>query len=108
MKLTISFLLATFACANLAAKCSDVNLSKFLNSNIFIMIMISRNFLFNFITFYVIVSFFTKLLTLSILFSATVRYVVVAKLVIFGILFLISFILALRLKLALTKIKINF
>ena len=38
----------------------------------------------------------TELLTLGILFSTTVRAVVVAKLVILGILFLISFILALR------------
>ena len=40
--------------------------------------------------------FLTKLLTLGILFSAAVRAVVVAKLVILGILPLISFILASR------------
>ena len=40
--------------------------------------------------------FLTKLLTLGILFSAAVRAVVVAKLVILGILPLTSFILALR------------
>ena len=59
------------------------------------MIMIS-NFLFSFTTFCVIVSFLTKLLTLGILFSAAVRAVAVAKLVILGILPLNSFILALR------------
>ena len=58
------------------------------------MIMIS-NFLFNFINFCVIVSFLTKLLTLSILFSPEVRAAVVAKSVILGILLLIYFILAL-------------
>ena len=60
------------------------------------MIMISSNFLFNFTNFCVIVSFLTKLLTLGILFSITVRPVVVAKLVMLGILFLTSFNLALR------------
>ena len=40
--------------------------------------------------------FLTKLLTLGILFSTTVRAVVVAKLEISGILFVTSFILALR------------
>ena len=61
------------------------------------MIMI-RNFLFRFLDFCVIVSFFlTKLLTLGILFSTTVRTVVVAKLVKLGISPLTSFILAIRL-----------
>ena len=60
------------------------------------MIMISSNFLFNFINFCIIVRFFTKLLTLGILFSTAVRAVVVANLVILGTLFLTSFILALR------------
>ena len=60
------------------------------------MIMIS-NFTFNFSNFCVIVSFFfTKLLTLGILFSTAVRAVAVAKLVILGISPLTSFILALR------------
>ena len=54
------------------------------------------NFLFNFTNFCFIVSFLTKLLTLGILFSAAVRAVVLAKLVILGILPLTSFILALR------------
>ena len=58
--------------------------------------MISRNFVFNFTNFCVIVSFLTKLLTLAILFSIAVRAVVVAKLVMLGILPLTSFILALR------------
>ena len=59
------------------------------------MITISSNFIFNFGNFCVIVSFLTKLLTLGILSSTAVRTVVVAKLVILGILFLTSFILAL-------------
>ena len=60
------------------------------------MIMIS-NFLFNFINFSVIISFFlTKLLTLGILFSTALRVVFVAKLVILGISPLTSFILTLR------------
>ena len=57
------------------------------------------NFPFNFIDFCVIVSFFTKLLILGILFSTVVRAVLVAKLVILGISLLTSFILALRLEL---------
>ena len=58
---------------------------------------ISSNFIFDFINFCVIVSFFLlKLLILGNLFLTAVRaVVVVAKLVILGILFLISFILAL-------------
>ena len=61
------------------------------------MIMISSNFIFNFTNFCLIVSFFfTKLLILGILFSAAVRAVVVAKLVILDILFLTSFTLTLR------------
>ena len=56
------------------------------------------NFLFSFINFGVIVTFFflTKLLTVGILFSAAVRALVVAKLVILGISPLTSFILVLR------------
>ena len=68
---------------SLAAKFSDVNL---LNSGV----------VFNFINFSVIISFFTKLLTLGILYSTALRAVLVAKLVILGILPLTSFILALR------------
>ena len=41
-------------------------------------------------------SFLTKLLTLGILFSSAVRAAVIAKLLMLGILFLTSFILALR------------
>ena len=61
------------------------------------MIKISSNFVFNFIKFCFIVSFFITLLTLGILFSTAVRavVVVVATLVILGILFLTSFILVL-------------
>ena len=56
--------------------------------------MNSSNIVFNFTNFCVIVSFLTKLLTLSILFSTEVRAVVVVKLVILGILYLSSLILA--------------
>ena len=59
------------------------------------MIMI-KIFLFNFISFCIIVSFFTKLLILGILFSTAVRVVVVAKLIILGISPLASSFLALR------------
>ena len=59
------------------------------------MIMI-KNFLFNFISFCIIVSFFTKLLILGILFSTAVRVVVVAKLIMLGISPLASSFLALR------------
>ena len=59
------------------------------------MIMIS-NFPFNSISFYVIVIFLTKLLTLGILFSTAVKEIVVAKLIILGISYLTLFILALR------------
>ena len=54
------------------------------------------NFYFNFISFYVIVIFLTKLLTLGILFSTAVKEIVVAKLIILGISYLTLFILALR------------
>ena len=50
------------------------------------MIMISK-FLFNFSNFYVMVFFFTKLLTLGILFSTAVSSVFVAKVLTSGILF---------------------
>ena len=54
------------------------------------------NCFFYFTNFCLIISFWTKLVTLGILFSTAVRAVVVAKLVILGILLLTSFILALR------------
>ena len=60
----------------------------------FITIKISSNHILMF--FFVAVVFLTKLLTLDILFSTVVRAEVVAKLAILGILFLPSFILALR------------
>ena len=63
-------MLATFTYANLAVKFSAVNL---LNFGVVI-----------------------YLLWIGILFSAAVRAVVVAKLVMLGVLFLISFVLALR------------
>ena len=60
------------------------------------MTMIS-NFLFNFINFFVILSFFlSSLLTSGILFSTAVRAVVLAKLLILVISALTSFILALK------------
>ena len=55
-----------------------------------------NNFLFNFISFCIIVNFLTKLLLLGILFSTAVRAVVVAKLLILGIFHVTTFILALR------------
>ena len=70
MKLAISFLLAKFACANLATKNFAVIL---LNSGVMIYLPWSGT-----------------------LFSTAVIPVVVAKLVILGILFITSFILALR------------
>ena len=69
---------------------------KFLSSNIFIMVMISSSFIFNFTDFCVIIISLTKLPTLVILFSTAVRAFVIAKLVILSTLFLTSFILALR------------
>ena len=64
---------------------------------IFIVIMISIDFIFNFTNFSVVV-FWTKLLKLGILFSTEVTtVVVVAMLMILCILFLVSFISALRL-----------
>ena len=70
MILEISFLLTKFSCANLGGTFSVVNL---LNSGVVLYLLWSR-----------------------ILFSISVRAVVVAKLVILFILFLISFILTLR------------
>ena len=58
------------------------------------MIMIS-NFLFSFISFCFLFSFFINLLTLGILFSTAARAALVAKLVLLGILPLTSFVLAL-------------
>ena len=52
-----------------------------MSSNIFITIMISSNFIFNFTKFCVIVSFLAELRALAILFSTAVRAVVVAKLI---------------------------
>ena len=69
-KLAISLLVVEFACANLAAKFSAVNL---LSSGVVIYLLWS-----------------------CILFSTAVRAVVLTKLVILGILLLTSFILALR------------
>ena len=72
------------------------------------MITINSNFIFNFGNFCVIVSFLTKLLTLGILSSTAVRTVVVAKLVILGILFLTSFILALIVVIAAKLVVVGF
>ena len=60
------------------------------------MIMIYTNFIFNIINFCLIVNFLTKLITLSVSFSAVVRAVVVVKIVMLGILFLTAIISALR------------
>ena len=59
------------------------------------MIMISFYFIFNFINFCFIASFFTKSMSFGILLLTAVRVVVVAKLVILVIWFLNSSILAL-------------
>ena len=76
-----------FACANLALKTLS---AKLLNSNIFIMIMISK-FLFNLRKFCVITCFLTKLLILGILFSTAVNAALfVAKPLILGIVLSIS------------------
>ena len=59
--------------------------------------MTSSNFIFNFTKFCAVVSFPTKLLTLVVLLSTAVKVALaVAKLVILDILFLSSFILALK------------
>ena len=58
--------------------------------------MISSNCIFDLTNFCIIVSFFTKLLTLGISLSIAVRAVRVALLVILGFLFVISLILLLR------------
>ena len=79
---------AKFACANLAAKVSVVNL---LNSGVVIYLSCSCSY----IIFVLQSVLITKLLTLGILFSAAVRAVVIARLVILGILILTSIILAL-------------
>ena len=60
------------------------------------MMIIISNFLLNFANLFVAVSFLTKLLWLSVLFSTAVKAVIVAKLVILGVSPLTSFILALR------------
>ena len=92
-KLTIS--LAKFACANLAVKFYLVDL---INSGVLLFIMIIfSNFLFNYINFCVIVSFFDQH-QVCLFFSIAVRAVVVAKLVVLGLSPLMPFILALRAK----------
>ena len=59
------------------------------------MIMINSNFISNFTNFCVAVNFFFTI-AITILFPAVPKTAVVAKLLILGILFLSSFILALR------------
>ena len=73
--------LTTFACLNLAAKCSDSNL---LNSGV----VVYSSWLWSVV--------FFSILTLGILFSTAAREIVVAKLAVLGISPLASFILALR------------
>ena len=89
----MAFLFPKFACANLAG--SAVNL---LNSGVVIYLSLSCSvfFFFNFISFYVTVSFFIQLITLGFLFSAVLRAIVAAKLEILGILSLTSFIVVSR------------
>ena len=59
MKLSISALVAKFSCFTLSAKFYDVNLLNYLvvYSNILITVIMINNFLFNFTSFCVIVSF---------------------------------------------------
>ena len=90
--MAISFLLAEFDCTNLPVKISDVNLS----INKFVVIIISSIFIYNCTSFWVIVSFLSKILTLGILFWTGLIPVLLAKLVIFSYFVFSSFILALR------------
>ena len=94
-KLAISILVAKFACVHLAAKFPANSL---LNSGVVIYLSWSWSVIFFSISiiFVLLSVFLTKLLTLGILFLATVKAVVLAKLVMLGILPLISFILTLK------------
>ena len=76
-----------------------------MSSDIFIITRNSSNFIFNFTNVYVIFRFFNKLQ--GILFSSSLRSVVIAKLVILGILFLTLFILALRAVVVVAKFAIS-
>ena len=97
IKAAILFLLAKFACANLASKLCAVNL---LNSCLVIELLLwllwslSAGFFSILLIFVLYSDFSTKLLTLGISFSTAVRAVAVTKLVILGILLLTLFILA--------------
>ena len=121
-KLTISFLLAKFACANLAAKFSPVNL---LNSGVVIwsgtlttvravvvadLVILSILFLTTLIL-ALRAAFEAKLITLGIsLFTSFIlalRVVLVAKLVILGILSSISMILALYTSFLITSFSLH-
>ena len=88
-------MLAKFACANLAAKYSVVNL---LNSEVVLYLSWSWSVIFfSILPDFCYSHFLTKLLTLGILFSTTaLRAVVLTKLVILSVLPLTSFILVLR------------
>ena len=94
-KSAIPFLLAKFACLSLAVKFSDVSL---LNFGVVIYLSWSWSAIFfsSSLIFELQSLFLTKLLTLGILLSTTLRETLVAKLVILGISPLTSFILALR------------
>ena len=96
MKLALQFLLAKLNFANLVVKCSAVSL---VNSWLVINLSwpLSVAILFSISVVFVLSSaFLTKSLTSGILFSTAVKGGVEAKLVVLGILFLTSFILALR------------
>ena len=87
-------MLAKFACANLAAKYSVVNL---LNSEVALYLSWSWSVIFfSILPDFCYSHFLTKLLTLGILFSTALRAVVLTKLLILSVLPLTSFILALR------------
>ena len=87
-------MLAKFACANLAAKYSVVNL---LNSEVVLYLSWSWSVIFfSILPDFCYSHFLTKLLTLGILFSTALRAVVLTKLLILSVLPLTSFILALR------------
>ena len=89
----LNLFIKSFVYPFVALTFSDSSFIKFLSNNMFMIIMISSNFIFNFIKLCVIVNFLTKFLTLGILVSTVVRaVVVVAILVTLGILFLTSFV----------------
>ena len=100
-------MLTKFACANFAVKFSA---TKLLNSwvVIYLIMIIVRSILFSIsLIFSLHAVLLNKLLTLGISISSAVRAVVVAKLVIIGVLPLISFILALKATFAAKLVKLG-